>query len=314
MSNNINLLLKTSKKFYYIVMKCDICPRNCNVDRSVCAGFCGQKTLKIQKAMVHMFEEPIISGTNGSGAIFFSGCNLKCLFCQNYQLSHFGKGTEITCENLIQIIKKLESKKVHNINFVTPSHFSDEIIRALKTYKPKIPIVWNTSGYEKPETIKKLKDIVDIFLFDIKYFSPILSKEYSGAENYFEYAKKSLIEARKIVPTDIIENNIMKKGIIVRHLVLPKASSDSIKILDELKKILGNKTIVSLLNQYTPFYKAKQHEILKNKVTDLEYKRVVHHAIKLGFDNAYVQEKSSQTEEFTPDFQSKFVLEDFLIS
>ncbi|MGN1208594.1 MAG: radical SAM protein [Christensenellales bacterium] len=295
-------------------MICCVCPRNCKVDRTIKCAFCGQKKLKIQKAMVHNFEEPLISGNKGSGAIFFSGCNLKCLFCQNYQLSHQNVGTEISVFDLISIIKKLESKGVHNINFVSPTHFVDQIIEALKIYKPKIPIVWNTGGYEKPQTIEKLKNYVDIFLFDIKYYSPKLSKEYSQAEDYFDFAMKSLIVARQIVPNDVVEDGIMKKGIIVRHLVLPKASSDSVKILDEINKNLGNETFVSLLNQYTPCFKAKQHKILKNKVTDLEYKRVVCHAIDLGFENAFVQEKSSQTEEFIPNFDQKFDVQQFLQS
>ncbi len=293
-------------------MKCNICPRNCNINRNEKSGFCGQQNLKIQKAMVHIFEEPIISGTNGSGAIFFSGCNLKCLFCQNYQLSHQGKGTVISVQNLVDIIKKLESKGVHNINFVSPTHFSNLIVEALKIYKPKVPIVWNTGGYEKPEIIESLKGYVDIFLFDIKYFSSDLSKEYSGAQDYFKFAIESLKKAREIVPQDIIENGIMKKGIIIRHLVLPGASSDSVKILDELNKNFGNKIIISLLNQYTPCFKAKQHKILKNKVTSLEYKRVVSYAIKLGFVNAYVQENTSQTEEFIPNFDEEFDLNEFL--
>lgn len=293
-------------------MNCNICPRNCNVNRNEKCGFCGQKNLKVQKAMVHMFEEPIISGTCGSGAIFFSGCNLKCLFCQNYQLSHQNVGTEISVQDLIKIIKKLESKGVNNINFVSPTHFTNEILQALKIYKPKVPVVWNTGGYEKFETIEKLKNYVDIFLFDIKYFSSSLSKEYSSAADYYNFAMQSLVKAREIVPQDEIENGIMKKGIIVRHLVLPGASSDSVMILNEICKNLGNKTIISLLNQYTPCFKAKQHKVLKNKVTNLEYKRVVCKALKLGFDNAFVQENSSQTEEFIPNFEEKFDLEKFL--
>lgn len=293
-------------------MNCKCCPRNCNVDRSKKCGFCGVNGLKIQKAMVHWFEEPCLIGSYGSGAIFFSGCNLKCLYCQNYQISSQNFGENITTQDLIKIIKKLESKGVCNINFVTPTHFTYQILEALDEYKPKVPVVWNTSGYEKPEIIEKLKNYVDIFLFDVKYFSHDLSKEYSGAENYFDFALESLKKAREIIPFDEFENGIMKKGIIVRHLVLPSASSDSVRILDEIYKTLGNKTIVSLLNQYTPFYKAKDHKILKNKVKDIEYKRVVNHAIKLGFENAYVQEKSSQSEEFTPDFDEKFDLNKFL--
>lgn len=293
-------------------MLCNLCPRNCNVDRSLKVGYCNVKSLKINKVMLHYFEEPIISGTKGSGAIFFSGCNLKCIFCQNYEVSSFCEGIDITIENLVEIFKKLEERGANNINLVTPTHFTNEIISALKIYKPKIPVIFNTSGYEKVETIEKLKGFADIFIFDIKYYSSKLSKEYSKAEDYFENAMKSLMKAREILPQDIIENGLMKKGIIVRHLVLPGSSSDSIKIIDEIYKNLGNKTIVSLMSQYTPYYKAKEHEVLKNKVKDLEYKRVVKHLINLNFENAFTQEKTSSSEDFIPDFKKKFNLQEFL--
>lgn len=293
-------------------MLCNLCPRNCNVDRSLKAGYCNVKSLKINKVMLHYFEEPIISGTKGSGAIFFSGCNLKCIFCQNYEVSSFCDGIDITIENLVDIFKKLEKMGANNINLVTPTHFTNEIITALKIYKPKIPVIFNTSGYEKVETIEKLKGFADIFIFDVKYYSSKLSKEYSKAEDYFENAMKSLIKAREILPQDIIENNLMKKGIIVRHLVLPGSSSDSIKIIDEIYKNLGNKTIISLMSQYTPYYKAKEHEVLKNKVKDIEYKRVVKHLINLNFENAFTQEKTSSSEDFIPDFKEKFNLQKFL--
>jgi len=283
-------------------MNCNICPRNCNVNRNNSVGFCNSQNLKVNKVMVHFWEEPIISGKLGSGAIFFSGCNLKCIYCQNYQISSQNYGANITKENLITLIKTLEEKGVNNINFVTPTHFTNQIIEALKIYKPKVPIVWNTSGYEKSDTIEKLKDFVDIFLFDLKYFDSNLSLEYSGAKDYFKYASESLIKIREIIKEDIIENGIMKKGIIIRHLMLPKSSNDSIKIIDFINEKLGNKVYFSLLNQYLPYYKAKEHPILKNKVSFLEYKRVVKHLINLGFDNAFVQESSASDECFIPDF------------
>ena len=283
-------------------MKCNVCPRNCNTNRKIALGFCKSNSLKVNKAMVHFWEEPIISDINGSGAIFFSGCNLKCIYCQNFSISSENAGVNITKENLIDLIKKLEEKGVNNINFVTPTHFTDEIIDALKLYKPKIPIVWNTSGYEKIETIEKLKDYVDIFLFDLKYFDSNISLEYSKAKDYFTFASKSLIKAREIIKEDIIENGIMKKGIIIRHLVLPKTSGDSIKLIDFVNEKLGNKVYFSLLNQYTPYYKAKTHPILKNRVSNLEYKRVVKHLINLGFDNAFVQENTASDECYIPDF------------
>lgn len=293
-------------------MLCNECPRNCNIKRNIDVGFCKSKNLKVNKVMLHFWEEPLISGTKGSGAIFFSGCNLQCIYCQNYKISSLNNGIDISVSELVKIIKKLENMGAHNINFVTPTHFTNEIIQALKIYKPKIPIVWNTSGYEKPETILKLKDFVDIFLFDLKYFDEDLSLEYSKAKDYFSFASISLLTARKILPDDIIEDGLMKKGIIVRHLMLPNASNDSIKLINFINENLGNKTFVSLLNQYTPYYKALEHKVLKNKVKDIEYKRVVKHLINLGFDNAFVQENSSSNVCYIPNFDEKFNLQVFL--
>lgn len=295
-------------------MNCNICPRNCNVNREDKKGFCNSKKLKINKVMVHFWEEPCVSGTNGSGAIFFSGCNLKCIYCQNYLISNLNSGIEISVENLVEIIKKLEKLGVHNINFVTPTHFTNLIIQALSIYKPSIPIVWNTSGYEKVETIEKLKDFVDIFLFDLKYYDEKISEEYSRAKDYFAFASKSLIKAKEIVGADKLENGLMKKGIIIRHLVLPKNSSDSIKIIDFINEKLGNNVYFSLLNQYTPYYKAKEHPVLKNKVSKIEYKRVVKHLINLNFENAFVQEETSSSECYIPNFEERFNLNDFLSS
>lgn len=283
--------------------KCEICPRNCKIDRTKEVGFCGAKNLKINKVMVHFWEEPIISGAKGSGAIFFSGCSLKCLFCQNYEVSHENSGQEITIENLVSIFKYLESLNVHNINLVTPTHYTEEIIKALQMYKPSIPIIWNTSGYEKPETILNLKNYVDIFLFDLKYYDENLSLEYSKAKDYFKYASESLKVVKQIAPNNIIENGIMKKGLIIRHLVLPKASADSIKIIDYIYKTFNNSEIISVLNQYTPYYKALTHPALKNRVSPLEYKRVVKHLINLQFDNAFVQESSSSNTCYIPNFK-----------
>ncbi len=293
-------------------MFCNICPRNCNVDRKLSSGFCKEKGLKINCAQKHFYEEPIICNEKGSGAIFFGGCNLKCIYCQNYKISSENMGINITVNELALIMKKLEEMGCININLVTPTHYVNEIIEALKIYKPKIPIVYNTSGYEKPQTIERLKNFVDIFLFDLKYFDKNLSREYSKAENYFEFASQSLLKAREIVPDDIIENGIMKKGIIIRHLMLPKASNDTIKIIDFVNEKLGNKVYFSLLNQYTPYYKAKTHPILKNKVSSLEYKRAVCHLINLRFTNAFTQDCDSSCEDYIPSFEKPFNIKEFL--
>ena len=214
-------------------MKCEICPRKCKIDREKQVGFCGAKTLKIAKVMLHQWEEPIISGKHGSGAIFFSHCTLKCLYCQNSEISEFGNGKETTVFELAKIFEDLENSGAENINLVSPTQYTNEIIEALKIYRPKIPVVWNTGGFETVETIKKLKGFVDIFLTDLKYFSPEISKDLSKAEKYFEFASKAILEMRKNQPKDeFFENGMMKKGLIVRHLVLPTFHDDSINIFN----------------------------------------------------------------------------------
>ena len=229
-------------------MKCEICPRNCQIDRAEQIGFCGQsEKVKISKVMFHHYEEPVISGTakqKGSGAIFFTGCNLKCVFCQNYPISHGNKGKVISIKKLANIFKMLERKGALNINLVTPSHFTNQIIEALKIYKPNIPVVWNSNGYETKETIEKLKNYVDVYLVDLKYMDNNIAKKYSRADNYVENATQALIQMRKNQPVDVVENDLMKKGLIVRHLILPNNTLDSLKCLDFINTNLGKNTIV----------------------------------------------------------------------
>lgn len=264
--------------------------------------------------MLHYFEEPIISGTElneknsdgklrGSGAIFFSNCSLKCVFCQNSEISSGGLGKEIDTMTLANIFKQLEGAGAYNINLVSPTHYTKQIVEALKIYKPKIPIVWNTSGYEKPETISLLKDYVDIYLTDLKYISPELSFKYSKAKDYSSYATKAILEMRKNQPKDIIKNGLMKKGVIVRHLVLPSHTDDSKNVINWVYENLGNKTIFSLMSQYVPMAGAKQFSEINRKITPLEYKILINHLNNLGFKNAFIQEQSSANTCFTPDFK-----------
>ena len=287
-------------------MNCNICPRNCNVERKINAGFCGQSDkIKISKVMFHKYEEPLISGSEnskGSGAIFFAGCNLKCCFCQNYPISHNNKGKTISIKKLASIIKKLEKKGALNINLVTPSHFSNQIIEALKIYKPKIPIVWNSNGYESKATIARLKDYVDIYLVDLKYMNNELSLKYSKANNYVENATASIKQMKANQPKDIIENGLMKKGIIIRHLILPTHTNDSIKCLDFIEREIGADSIVSIMSQYEPRYDAQYHLEINRKITPLEYKRVVNHAIKLNMTNCFTQDLTSADSKYTPKF------------
>ena len=286
---------------------CNYCPRGCNVDRTTAVGFCGaSNTLCVSKVMLHHFEEPIISGENeksaGSGAIFFSFCGLRCCYCQNSEISRGKAGKEITTSELAEIFKKLEEQGAYNINLVTPTHFTEQILEALKLYRPKIPVVWNTSGYETPQTIERLKGYVDIFLTDMKYFDSKYSLKYSGAKDYFEYASKSLLKMRELQPDDVIKDGLMKKGIIVRHLVLPGLTKDSLKILDWINGHLGNQTYLSLMSQYVPMADAKKYPEINRKISPLEYKVLVARLNELGFSNAFVQDFESADTVFTPDF------------
>lgn len=289
-----------------VCMNCNICPRKCNVNRSVNLGFCNASNdIKIAKYMPHFWEEPIISGTHGSGAIFFSHCNLKCVYCQNAQISHYGEGKYFSVEQFVDIVKQLENLGVHNINLVTPSHYTEQIISAFEIYKPSIPIVWNSNGYENVETIKRLKDIVDIYLVDMKYMDSDLALTLSKAKDYPQVCQQAIIQMRKNQPKDIIKNGIMKKGVIVRHLVLPNEVQNSFDVLDWIHSNMGNQTYVSLMGQYTPYHLAKAMPKYNRPLKPIEYKRVVNHLNKLGFENGFVQELSSASEAFIPDFDNK---------
>ena len=281
-------------------LRCEDCPRKCPSGKS----FCGkdENFVRVAKIMRHRYEEPIICPEAGSGAIFFSHCSLKCCFCQNYEISHMGQGKDLSVRELAKLFEKVEKSGVANLNLVTPTHYTGKIIEALKLHKPNIPVVWNTSGYERTENIEKLKDYVDIFLFDFKYFDPELSLKYSKAKDYFEVCLNALKKAREIAPKDEFQNGVMTKGIIVRHLVLPGAYEDSLKILDAICDSVGNKTIISLMSQFVPCYKAKDYAELQHTLPLLEYKKVVAHAKALGFENGFVQEAESASCEYTPDF------------
>lgn len=292
---------------------CNICPRNCNVDRTKKFGVCrSSEKIKISKVMLHFFEEPPISGVcengkkaSGSGAIFFSNCNLKCVFCQNCEISSNGIGKEVDILTLADIFKQLESAGANNINLVSPTHFSLQIIEALKIYRPKIPIVWNTSGYEKVETLELLKDYVDIYLTDFKYFDSELAKQLSNAINYPEVCKLATLKMRENQPNDIFENGIMKKGVIIRHLVLPNNTNNSKNIIDWIYNNLGNQTYLSLMAQYVPMHKAKDIEMINRTITPLEYKILVSKLKSLEFTNVFLQDSSSASDIFTPDFKEE---------
>ncbi len=287
--------------------KCNLCPRLCNVDRSSQRyGFCKcNDKISIAKYMVHNWEEPSISGINGSGAVFFSGCNLRCVFCQNQTISRSSGEKEISKKELSDIFLELQDMGVHNINLVTPTHFVKQIIKALEISKNNlhIPVVYNTSGYESVETLKMLDGYIDIYLPDFKYYDSTLSSKYSSAPDYFEVAKKAIVEMyRQTGKYTEDSNHILKKGLIVRHLCLPNCRHDSVKVLEEIKNILPIQDIkLSLMSQFTPDFVSEKCPELRRKITTFEYNYVLNKAIELGFDG-FFQQRESASAKYTPDF------------
>lgn len=287
---------------------CSICPRNCRIDRTNGQiGYCQSgHEIKAALASVHMWEEPPISGSCGSGTIFFSGCNLRCVFCQNYTISSENSGKTISTERLSEIMLEQQAKGVHNINLVTATHFIPSIIKAVQKAKNnglKIPIVYNTGGYEKVESIKMLEGTVDIYLPDIKYFSSELSLKYSGASDYFSYASEAVLEMYRQTGNNIYDNNgIMKSGVIIRHMIMPSHREDSYKVLDWIKNNIGTEACVSLLSQYTPSYNAEKYKEINRKLMSLEYTRVIEYFFDIGLKNGFMQEKSSAESKYTPIF------------
>lgn len=282
---------------------CNQCPRKCNIDRDSKTGICGVNSeYKIARAALHYWEEPCISGEKGSGTVFFSGCSLKCVFCQNSVISDVCFGKEISEERLIEIFKELEDSGADNINLVSPTQYALQLADTLSKYKPGIPVVYNTGGYDNVESLKVLDGLIDIYLTDMKYVSPSVSKKYSRAENYFEVCSKAVLEMRRQQPEDIFENGLMKKGMIIRHLVLPGNISQGMKMLDWVDENLSNQTIISLMGQYMPCAKAADYPTINRKISKREYDTVILHAEKLGFENVYIQELDSSSQEYIPDF------------
>lgn len=282
---------------------CNQCPRKCNIDRSSRLGVCGVgEDYTLARAGLHLWEEPCISGEKGSGTVFFSGCSLKCVYCQNYDISHRNYGKEISEEEIIDIFKRLEEKGAHNINLVNPTHYVIQLAKTLSKYKPSIPVVYNTGGYDSVESLKMLEGLVDIYLTDMKYVSPKVSKKYSKAENYFEAASKAILEMYRQQPEDIFEDSLMKKGLIIRHLVLPGNVSQAFKVLEWVKDNLPSDTVLSLMGQYLPCGKAEDYPVINRRLSEREYNMVLDRAEMLGFENVYIQELSSASQEYIPPF------------
>lgn len=291
-----------------ILEDCTLCPRNCHVNRLAGkTGYCKQTSeLKVARASLHFWEEPCLSGTSGSGTVFFSGCSLGCAYCQNYSISTGMQGKKITSERLADIFLELQHQQACNVNLVTPTHFVPQIIKAIELSRAKglhIPVAYNTSGYETIETVKQLEGYVDVYLPDMKYKSQELSRKYSGCPDYFLQASGAIAEMVKLAgKPQFNELGIMTKGVIVRHLVLPGCIKDSKEILSHLFHTFGDMIFVSIMNQYTPLPNAARFPELNRRITDDEYDEVVEYAISLGIENGFIQEGETASESFIPEF------------
>lgn len=294
-----------------ILKKCNLCPRNCGVNRYESLGFCkASDKVKVAYYSLHQWEEPVISGINGSGTVFFSNCNLKCIFCQNKKISTLGYGKEISNERLKEIFLELQVKGAHNINLVTPTHYVPQIVEVLKEAKTaglNIPIVYNTSSYENVSTIMLLEGIVDVYLADLKYFDDSLGCKYSKCENYFEVAKAAIEAMYEQVGKFEIVDDLMVKGVIVRVLVLPGHTDDSKNLIKYLYETYGNNIIISIMNQYTPVEVIDKYPNLNRKVSDEEYEDVISFAVELGVEMAFIQEGETQDTSFIPDFDDSVI-------
>lgn len=292
-------------------MVCAVCPRKCNTDREKAAGFCGAgENLKAARAFLHKWEEPCISGTRGSGTVFFTGCNLKCVFCQNYHISQENYGKEISIDRLAAIFLELQEKGAHNINLVTPSHYVRQIYNAInKAQGLSIPVVYNSNGYDSADCLEIMKDAVDIYLPDLKYYSRDLSYRYSGASDYFDVASKAICEMYKQAGPSVLDNEgVMKKGVIIRHLILPGHTDDSIKLLEWIHGAMPEDIYISLMCQYTPYHRSSQYPEIDRRITSWEYEKVLNKFYKLGFKNGYIQERDAASEEYIPDFNLEGIL------
>ena len=286
--------------------RCEICPHRCKIDRTNNQiGRCKSKdTVKIAKFSIHKFEEPCISGKNGSGTVFFSNCNLSCEFCQNYEISQKGYGKEITIEELADIFINQQENKANNINLVSPTSYAIQIIEAIKIAKKKglnIPIIYNTNGYENISTIKLLKGYIDVYLPDLKYAENDLGKKYSKVENYFEIASSAIKEMyNQVGKIEFDEEGLIKKGVIIRHLILPNHIENSKKVLSWINSNLPKDIFVSIMAQYFPTYNAKKIKDLNRKITKNEYKRIEEFLYSLDIENGYIQDIGENEEEYVP--------------
>ena len=285
-----------------LLQNCKLCPVECGANRLTGVGACGVSELRIAKYYLHAFEEPCISFEKGSGTIFFTGCNLRCAYCQNYEVSRAKRGKKITAQELADIFKELEDMGAENISLVTPSHLVAYLVHAFEIYKPKIPVVYNSGGYEKIDTLKIIDPFVDIYLPDVKFYSSVLSKRYLDKEDYFDVASEAVEFMANAKPLQMTSAGKMLSGCVVRHLVMPMCTNDSKSILKWFARRLPSTTYLSLMSQYTPFGDIKKYPELSRPITAREYETVVETALSLGIDKLFTQERKSSTTKYIPSW------------
>lgn len=296
------------------ITNCNLCPRRCGANRTQRAGFCGAgDKVRIALVSLHQWEEPCLVGEKGAGTVFFSYCNLRCVYCQNHEISHGGKGEEVSVERLAEIFLEQQARGAATLDLVTPTHYVPQIIAALDMAKGRgfcLPVVYNSSGYETVETIEALRGYVDIFLPDLKYMSAESGGAYSAAADYFTYASAAIKKMVEITgPVQFAANGQMTRGALVRHMILPGHRHESMELMKWLWENFGRTIQVSLMNQYTPMYKASEHKKINRCLTTFEYESVVDYVLDLGMENVYVQERRSASEEYVPDFNGNGVLQ-----
>lgn len=286
-------------------MKCYLCPRGCGADRALDQlGFCRMPSLPvIAKAAPHFGEEPCISGSDGSGTVFFSGCNMQCVFCQNRTISFDGFGKSVSVRRLAEIFGELEANGVHNINLVTATHFTDKVVEALKLAKPEVPVIWNSSGYESIETLRMLEGLVQIYMPDLKYTSSDAAERYSGAPNYPKIVKSAILEMYRQTGSFVMDNGLLKSGVLIRHLVLPGRLDDCFDVIDWVAETFPkNGVLLSIMSQFTPLAETSKYTEISRTLTREEYDRVTNYLDASPIQNGYYQELCSATEDFIPDF------------
>lgn len=288
-------------------MICSCCPRHCAVDRKVNYGYCkSSDKFNLSRAALHFWEEPCISGKNGSGTVFFSGCNLKCVYCQNYEISQNNVGIEVSDDRLIEIFENLVAQGAENINLVNPTHYCERLAEVLKKWSSPVPIVYNSSGYEEVDSLKMLDGLIDVYLPDLKYIRADKAKRYSSAPDYFEKASAAILEMRRQVD-DEFENGMIKSGLIIRHLILPQNTNSALEIIDWINDNIKD-TYLSLMSQYIPCNALSEYPEINRKITPREYSKVVDYAINKGMEKLFVQELSSADKKFIPEFDFSGVI------